>query len=178
MAGSNPTPYYTPTSKHTAATYHSPFPLKRPNLYSLVAITFLCSAFYFTGLWQNRGSSSVITTSNIVHTTIPCFPSKNTSTNSPTSSKSTQKLDFTTHHSTDDDHPPLHRRRRRCYTWWFNQNLPPLWHKVQWVHPMWRPWKIIEIQQKQIDIQRKALPRKEWAFKMPYTCTIWLQESI
>lgn len=102
MAGSNPTPYYTPTSKHTAATYHSPFPLKRPNLYSLVAITFLCSAFYFTGLWQNRGSSSVITTSNIVHTTIPCFPSKNTSTNSPTSSKSTQKLDFTTHHSTDD----------------------------------------------------------------------------
>ncbi|XP_009801988.1 putative methyltransferase PMT15 isoform X1 [Nicotiana tabacum] len=102
MAGSNPTPYYTPTSKHTAATYHSPFLLKRPNLYSLVAVTFLCSAFYFTGLWQNRGSNSVITTSNIVHTTIPCFPSKNTSTNSPTSSKSTQKLDFTTHHSTDD----------------------------------------------------------------------------
>ncbi|KAJ8531313.1 hypothetical protein K7X08_026747 [Anisodus acutangulus] len=87
------TPYYIPTSKPTQI---SSLPLKITNLYSFVAITFLCSAFYFTGVWQNSSSNRnnrIITTSN-VHTTLSCFPSKNIS-----SSRTTKKLDFTTHHS-------------------------------------------------------------------------------
>lgn len=102
MAGSTPTPYYTPTSKPTPISHHSSLPLKKPNLYSLIVITFLCSAFYFTGLWQSSttgagASSSVVITTN----SLPCFPSKNTSTTPPSSGTTTQKLDFTTHHSGD-----------------------------------------------------------------------------
>ncbi|XP_055831975.1 probable methyltransferase PMT15 [Solanum dulcamara] len=104
MAGSNPTPYYTPTSKSIPTSNHSSLPLKKPNLFSLIAITFLCSAFYFTGLWQSSstgagaGSSVVITTNSL-----PCFPSKNTSTTASPSRTTTKKLDFTTHHSAATD---------------------------------------------------------------------------
>lgn len=101
MAGSNPTPYYTPTSKPTPTSHHSSLPLKKPNFYSLIAISFLCSGFYFTGVWHSSttgagaGSSSVFITT----TSLPCFPSKNTSTSPSSSTTSTKKLDFTTHHS-------------------------------------------------------------------------------
>ncbi|KAM3320043.1 putative methyltransferase PMT15 [Capsicum chacoense] len=108
MAGSNQTPYYTPTSKPSSTTH--PFSSwKKLNLYySLAAITFLCCACYYAGYLQHSNSIALrlttTTTSNIASVTTNCFPSQNTTSPlSSSSSSSSSQLDFTSHHSAGEN---------------------------------------------------------------------------
>lgn len=94
MAGSNQTPYYTPTSKPSPPT-HPFFPWKKLNLYySLAAITFLCCASYYAGKLQHTTTTITLP---VITSTTNCFSSQNT-----TSPVSSTQLDFTTHHSAGD----------------------------------------------------------------------------
>ncbi|KAK2985117.1 hypothetical protein RJ640_022995 [Escallonia rubra] len=97
MAGQNPQPYYTPTSKPNSTTYSSHF--KRSTLYPLALTTLLCTLCFLLGSWRPGGGPTLsITTSSALGATIPCLSSPhNTATNAPPS------LDFASHHTADDD---------------------------------------------------------------------------
>ncbi|OIT33934.1 PREDICTED: probable methyltransferase PMT15 [Nicotiana attenuata] len=107
MAGSNQTPYYTPTSKPSAATH--PFSSwKKLNLYySLAAVTFLCCACYYVGYLQHSNVGLRVLTKSTIASTTNCFPSHQNNTSITTSrvsstSSTSSPLDFRTHHAADD----------------------------------------------------------------------------
>ncbi|XP_019053133.1 PREDICTED: probable methyltransferase PMT16 isoform X2 [Nelumbo nucifera] len=92
MASLNPPSY--------SASYrpYNPY-LKKPSLFKMVCVTFLCSAAYLFGVWKHSGGSDVMTASPTDFLgTIRCAQMKN-ATQLPTA---TVVLDFSTHQAAED----------------------------------------------------------------------------
>ncbi|KAM1183655.1 hypothetical protein COP2_001963 [Malus domestica] len=85
---------YHPTSKPSKP---SPFIWKKPNVYTLPVVLFLCICSYFFGLWQHGGPTAVTKTASTPTFKLPCKSPNEIHTTTTTTTASA--LDFTSHHS-------------------------------------------------------------------------------
>lgn len=96
MAGSTTsTPPYHPTSKPCKPSISSSFlPWRKPNIYTLPLVFFLCIASYSLGLWLHGGSAMSAARNSNPQLKAPCSAVVVTATNSVQ-----PNLDFSSHHS-------------------------------------------------------------------------------
>ncbi|PQM34368.1 putative methyltransferase PMT16 [Prunus yedoensis var. nudiflora] len=88
MASNDDRPYH-PTSKPSKP---SLFPWKKPNVYTLPVVLFLCICSYFFGLWQHGGTSTPTFK-------LPCKSSNQIHPATTTSTTQSPTLDFSSHHT-------------------------------------------------------------------------------